>query len=166
MGGQKRASATRLEATRRPEWGSPPGPIPSTAEVSDRMARQRRRNTAPELAMRRELHRLGLRYRVDVRPEAALPRTADIVFRRARVAVFVDGCFWHGCTTHGTIPAANREWWAAKLARNVARDRDTDVRLRGMGWTVIRCWEHADMAGAAAHVESVVRRKLRTNVDA
>lgn len=109
------------------------------------------------MLLRRELHRRGLRYRVD----AALPglprRRADVLFARARVAVFVDGCFWHGCPEHKTAPAANSKWWAAKLARNVERDRDTDAHLRSLGWTVLRIWEHEDIEHAATDIERVVR---------
>jgi DNA mismatch endonuclease (patch repair protein) len=97
------------------------------------MTRQGRRDTAPEVAARRILHGWGLRYRVD----AALPgmrRRADLLFRGARVAVFVDGCFWHGCPEHGTRSRNNADWWAEKLARNVQRDRDTDQRLTEAGW--------------------------------
>ena len=93
-----------------------------------------------------------MRFRVDA-PIPGLPRRrADVVFTRARIAVFVDGCFWHGCPEHATHPARNAEWWATKLARNVERDRETDEHLRATGWTVLRFWEHADMAGASTAV--------------
>jgi DNA mismatch endonuclease (patch repair protein) len=105
------------------------------------MATQRRRDTEPELAYRRALFILGLRFRVDYRI-ATLRRRADIVFTRWKVVVFVDGCFWHSCPLHATIPKGNREWWIAKLETNVARDRSTDAQLQAMGWTVIRLWEH------------------------
>lgn len=122
------------------------------------MRRQRRVGTAPELDLRRELHDRGLRYRVDL---AVLPdlrrRRADIVFTRARIVVFVDGCFWHGCPDHGTLPASNRDWWRAKLRRNVERDRETDQRLTAAGWVVLRFWEHEDVVGAADAVEAAVR---------
>lgn len=84
-------------------------------------------------------------------------RRADVLFTRAKVAVFVDGCFWHGCPQHRTTPANNAAWWAAKLARNVERDRETDAHLTALGWTVLRIWEHEDMAEAAKHVERAVR---------
>src|SRR3954466_10245033 len=107
-----------------------PSPQASSPEVSARVSPARRRDTAPEVAIRREAHRRGLRYRVD----AALPglprRRADMVFTRRRVAVFVDGCFWHSCPAHATTPTANREWWVAKLERNQERDRQTDDHLR------------------------------------
>jgi DNA mismatch endonuclease, patch repair protein len=121
------------------------------------MERQARRDTKPELALRRAVWRLGLRYRVDVAP---LPgrRRADLVFTRARVAVYVDGCFWHSCPTHATIPKANRDWWITKLAANVQRDRDTDQRLAKAGWTVIRVWEHEDVAVAAGRILEIVQK--------
>jgi DNA mismatch endonuclease (patch repair protein) len=129
--------------------------LPSAAVgVSARMSRQRRRDTAPELNLRRALHRRGLRYRVDL-PLPGLPRRrADIVFTRARIAIFVDGCFWHSCPDHATRPSHNAEWWSEKLARNVARDRETDERLTSAGWTVMRFWEHADPVEAADAVEA------------
>ena len=132
---------------------------PSSPGVSARMSRQGRRDTAPELALRRELHRLGLRYRVDQVLPGMPRRRADIVFTAARLAVFVDGCFWHACPDHATQPASNAAWWREKLAANVARDRDTDVRLTAQGWQVLRFWEHADMHAAAALVEETWRRR-------
>ncbi len=123
------------------------------------MKRTRRRDTAPELATRSALHRLGLRFRVD---RAVLPgsrRRADIVFTRAKVVVFIDGCFWHGCPAHGTMPKANREFWEEKLAANRSRDRSTDEQLERAGWKVMRFWEHADPESAAALVASEVRRR-------
>lgn len=121
------------------------------------MSRARRRDTAPEVAIRREAHRRGLRYRVDA-AIAGLPRKrADMVFMRRRVAVFVDGCFWHSCPIHATTPTANREWWIAKLERNQQRDRETDARLDELGWTVLRFWEHEDPFGAVDLIERTVR---------
>lgn len=123
------------------------------------MERQARRDTKAEMAVRRAVWRLGLRYRVDVAPIRGR-RRADLVFTRAKVAVYVDGCFWHSCPSHATVPKANREWWANKLAANVARDRDTDVRLAEAGWIVVRIWEHEDPAAAAARIaESVTSRR-------
>jgi DNA mismatch endonuclease, patch repair protein len=116
-----------------------------------------RRDTKPELKLRRALHALGLRYRVDVQPEPSLRRRADLVFRRARVAVFVDGCFWHGCPEHSKLGRSNRTWWASKLAGNRMRDADTTTRLGASGWTVIRVWEHDDMAAAAGTIAQAVR---------
>ncbi|MBB1510657.1 very short patch repair endonuclease [Tessaracoccus sp. MC1756] len=121
------------------------------------MARQHRRDTKPELFLRRELHQLGLRYRVD-HPLPGMPRRrADVLFTRAKVAVFVDGCFWHACPEHKTSPANNALWWTAKLARNVERDRETDAHLVALGWTVLRVWEHEDMPQAAVRIREAVR---------
>lgn len=121
------------------------------------MQRQARRDTKPELALRREIWRRGLRYRVDVAPIAGLRRRADMVFSRARVAVYVDGCYWHRCPAHATVPKANRDWWVAKLEANVQRDRDTDARLGAAHWEVVRVWEHEAIADAADRVETAVR---------
>ena len=123
------------------------------------MKRQGRRDTRGELLLRRELHRRGLRYRVDQQVLSGLRRRADIVFPRARVACFSDGCWWHGCPLHATIPKANAEWWRDKLAKNVERDRDTDRRLADAGWAVVRVWEHEDVTTAADRVEAVVRER-------
>ena len=132
---------------------TPPGAVPSSAAVSARMSRQRRRDTGPELLLRKELHRHGLRFRVD-HPLPGLPRRrADVVFTRARIAVFVDGCFWHSCPEHATSPASNAEWWRVKLDKNVTRGRETDRYLADAGWTVLRFWEHEDMTQAASVVK-------------
>jgi DNA mismatch endonuclease (patch repair protein) len=123
------------------------------------MQRQGRRDTKPEMDLRRALWRMGLRYRVDQSPVTGLRRRGDIVFGPSRVAVFVDGCFWHACPEHATLPKANREWWAAKLAANVKRDRATDAELAAAGWLVVRFWEHADMVLAAERVAAVVAER-------
>lgn len=121
------------------------------------MSRQARKDTGPELAVRRLLHRSGLRYRVNV-PVPGMPRrTMDISFSRARVAVFLDGCFWHGCPQHATSPKANAEWWRTKLDRNMARDRETDEHLAGQGWTVLRFWEHESAVDVARLIDAAVR---------
>lgn len=86
-------------------------------------------------------------------------RRADILFSKAKVAVFVDGCFWHSCPEHATWPASNAEWWLAKLTRNVARDRETDARLREQGWRPLRIWEHEDPSDAASRVETMLDAK-------
>ena len=117
---------------------APLPPAAATPHVRTRMQRVRRRDTAAEVAVRSALHRRGLRYRVDVRPIASLRRRADIVFRREKVAVFVDGCFWHGCAEHRGPPKTNTAWWQAKIERNRARDRNTDAQLFAEGWSV-RC---------------------------
>lgn len=132
--------------------------IPSSPEVSERMSRVRNRDTSAEMALRRELHRRGLRYRVNMRiPDLGQTRP-DITFTRRRVAVFVDGCFWHRCPIHATFPKTNEAWWAEKLEKNVRRDRAADQALRDTGWTVIRVWEHEDPAEAADRIELLVRR--------
>ena len=108
------------------------------------MSQLRRRDNEAELAVRRLLHAAGYSYRVAY-PVPGMPRrTIDIAFTRAKVAVFIDGCFWHGCPEHGTKPTSNAEWWATKLAANVARDLDTTQWLESQGWTVLRFWEHED----------------------
>jgi DNA mismatch endonuclease (patch repair protein) len=107
------------------------------------------RDTVAELALRSELHKLGLRFRVDCRPMPTIPRRADIVFSRLHLAVFMDGCFWHGCPMHMTWPRANGAWWREKIEANQRRDADTDQRLANAGWTVIRVWEHDDPTDAA-----------------
>jgi DNA mismatch endonuclease (patch repair protein) len=126
------------------------------------MKGNRRVNTRPEVALRSELHRRGLRFRKDValRPAQRL-RRVDIVFPRARLAVFLDGCFWHGCPDHGNQPKANTEYWSAKLAGNAARDAQVNAELELAGWTVIRVWEHEDVRGAATRIERAYRQLLR-----
>ncbi len=120
------------------------------------MRRQRRRDTEPELALRRDLHHRGLRYLVDVQVVPGLRRRADIVFRGPRVAVFVHGCFWHGCPEHATWPKANAGWWREKIERTRERDRETERTLAEHGWHVVRVWEHEDTAAAASRVSDVV----------
>jgi DNA mismatch endonuclease, patch repair protein len=120
------------------------------------MRGQRARNTATERALRSELHRRGLRYRVHRRPIPGLRREADVVFGRVRLAVFVDGCFWHGCPEHGTWPKSNADFWRQKIQGNRVRDRDTDERLRGEGWVVIRVWEHEAPTAAADRIQEAV----------
>jgi DNA mismatch endonuclease, patch repair protein len=121
------------------------------------MARVARRDTRPELELRRELHARGLRYRVDASPAPSLRGRADILFRQAGVAVYVDGCFWHSCPEHGVMPRGNREWWREKLAATVRRDQRTEASLRELGWEVIRVWEHEDPVAAADRIEAAVR---------
>lgn len=106
------------------------------------MKANKARDTTPELALRSALHRAGLRYRVDRPLPFDRRRRADIVFPTERVAVFVDGCFWHGCPEHYVAPKANARFWRNKVQANRARDRDTDRRLRDLDWAVVRVWEH------------------------
>ncbi|MFD1505741.1 very short patch repair endonuclease [Georgenia yuyongxinii] len=121
------------------------------------MSTAKRRDTAAEMALRRELHSRGLRYRVAYPIPGQRRRTIDIAFTKARVAVFVDGCFWHGCPNHGTRPRSNSEWWESKLSANHARDRDTDRLLGELAWTVVRVWEHESPDSAADRVEAAIR---------
>ncbi|MCF7552405.1 very short patch repair endonuclease [Pseudonocardia sp. WMMC193] len=115
------------------------------------------RDTGPELALRSAVHALGLRYRVNARPLKGVRRTADLVFSRARVAVFLDGCFWHGCPEHHTVAKTNGEFWARKVSENRRRDRDTDAKLAAAGWRSVRVWEHEDPVVAAERVRAAVR---------
>lgn len=124
------------------------------------MSRLGRRDTRPELALRSELHRRGLRYRVDRAPLPGLRSRADLVFGPARVAVYVDGCFWHSCPEHGTKPKSNREWWDQKLSRNRERDSETDRVLHEHGWKVVRVWEHEDPVEAADRVQAAVLGRI------
>jgi DNA mismatch endonuclease (patch repair protein) len=123
------------------------------------MSRQRTTGTAPEILLRSELHKMGLRFRVNRRPIPGLRRNADIVFGPARVAVMVDGCFWHSCPIHRTSPKSNAEWWTEKLRKNEIRDKETDERLAAEGWQAVRVWEHEDPRVAARRVETVVRKR-------
>ena len=123
------------------------------------MRGNRNRDTRPELAVRSAVHALGLRYRVAARPIAGVRRSADLVFRRRRVAVFVDGCYWHGCPDHFMLPRTNVDYWSAKIGRNRARDAETDALLAEAGWTVIRVWEHEDPRQGADRVREVLGRR-------
>ena len=114
-----------------------------------------RRDTPCELALRSALRAIGLRYRVDMRIAGARCRP-DVVFPKVHVAVFVDGCFWHGCPQHGTWPRSNAEWWRNKIRINVDRDREVSKRLAANGWRVLRFWEHEDMTAAANTIRAVI----------
>lgn len=144
------ARRTAREETLSASWASSPA-------VRGRMQLQRTRDTAPELAIRRRLHARGLRYRVDATPIRGFRRRADIVFGPSRVAVFVDGCFWHGCPRHGSrATRANPDYWSAKVARNRQRDEDTDAQLASAGWLSIRIWEHDDPDATAERIAAAV----------
>lgn len=133
-------------------------PAPTSLCARQTMRANRRVDTAPELALRSELHRLGLRFRKDLRLKLGSASVRpDIVFTRAKVAVFVDGCFWHRCPEHGQMPKANRGYWAPKLDRNVERDRANDAALVDAGWKVLRFFEHVSPNRAAAEVVEAVR---------
>lgn len=123
------------------------------------MVRQRRVDTAPEMALRRALHQRGLRYRLHRRPLADLRRTADVVFPSARVAVEVRGCYWHACPKHATASGPNEEWWHAKFARTRVRDAETERLWRAQGWSVIVVWEHDDPQESADLIARIVQRR-------
>jgi DNA mismatch endonuclease (patch repair protein) len=134
-------------------------PAPSSEAALKRMQAARPRDTAPEKALRSSLHNRGLRFRVDQKIIQELNRKADIVFRSAKVAVFVDGCFWHGCPIHGTHAKANAEFWKNKIERNQARDLDTNNRLNKAGWRIVRVWEHEDPEKVSKKIYSLVKRR-------
>ncbi|PTL78069.1 very short patch repair endonuclease [Vitiosangium sp. GDMCC 1.1324] len=135
----------------------------STPEVRRRMQRVRQKNTSAESVLRRELHARGLRYRIHVPVLTKPRRVADVVFGGLRVAVFVDGCFWHGCPLHATWPKENAEFWRAKIVANQERDRDTDERLRTEGWKVVRVWAHEPPEQAARRIAKIIeKRKARS----
>jgi len=133
----------------------------STPEARRRMQRVRQKNTSAEAALRRELHARGIRYRVHVPVLTKPHRVADVAFSGLRVAVFVDGCFWHGCPAHATWPKQNAEFWRAKIETNMARDRDTDERLCAQGWKVIRVWAHEEPKIAAGHIAYILERRRK-----
>ncbi|HEX8078990.1 MAG TPA: very short patch repair endonuclease [Jatrophihabitans sp.] len=134
----------------------------STPAVRSSMQSNKSRDTKPELAVRRAIHALGLRYRVCERPLPAVRRTVDVVFRRDQVAVEIRGCFWHGCAEHYRGPSTNGSYWAEKVARNIARDADTERRLAEAGWTLLVVWEHEDPQSAALRVRDVLNLTRRS----
>jgi len=136
--------------------GSAKRPEASSEQVSAQMKRMPREDSGPELRLRRILHSRGLRYRTNLR---GLPGTPDLVFSATKIAVFVDGCFWHQCPEHGTMPKANGDWWREKLDRNVERDRRVDGELEELGWLPIHVWEHDDPDLAADQVEQLWRER-------
>ncbi|MET7961474.1 very short patch repair endonuclease [Micromonospora zamorensis] len=125
------------------------------------MQGNRSRDTTPELALRRALHALGLRYRVCAQPLPELRRKVDIVFRPSRVAIEVYGCFWHGCPQHHRRPTANNEYWQAKINRNADRDRQTRRELERAGWLLIVVWEHDDVAEATSRIAEAVHARRK-----
>ncbi len=123
------------------------------------MQANRRANTKPEVRLRQELHRRGLRFRKDLRLDIGGNKVRpDIVFTRCKLAVFVDGCFWHVCPVHGRQPSTNEWYWTPKLLRNVERDRRADELLSEAGWVVVRVWEHESVDDAASAVSAAVER--------
>jgi DNA mismatch endonuclease (patch repair protein) len=145
--------------SRSKERPLPRRPPAVSADVRRRMQATARRDTPCEMAIRSAIHRLGLRYVIDRSPIRQTRRRADLLFRTARVAVFVDGCFWHGCPTHGTWPKSNAVWWRAKIEKNRERDLHTDVSLRAEGWAVARIWAHQDPLHAAKRIVRLVRQR-------
>lgn len=141
-----------------PAEPAPRDPVPLDQATTDRMSAQASTDTKPEVVLRKRLYAAGLRYRIHRRVPGTR-RTIDIAFVGAKVAVFVDGCFWHGCPEHGRIPKHNRDWWTAKIEGNAARDADTTRRLIEAGWAVVRIWEHEPVESAAAQVAAVVTRR-------
>lgn len=131
---------------------------PSSPEASRRMAKVRQKGTEAELALRRELYRMGLRYRVGYQVLKKPRRVADIAFPGLKLAVFVDGCFWHGCPAHASWPKQNAEFWRAKIETNRARDADTGERLTASGWQVMRFWAHESPEEAAEKVLATVTK--------
>jgi DNA mismatch endonuclease (patch repair protein) len=132
-------------------------PSASSPRAKARMQRQGRKDTVPELRVRSALHAMGLRYRLQVPVPGLDRRTIDVCFPGARVAVFIDGCFWHGCPQHWTRPTSNAAWWDAKMARNRQRDVETSFHLRSRGWTVMRFWAHESVDRVAAQIVTAVR---------
>ena len=141
----------------RESWASSPATRRS-------MQGNRSRDTKPEMAVRSAVHRRGIRFRVSARPQPELARTADLVLRKTRIAVFVDGCYWHGCPEHHTQPATNSEYRSDKIARNIERDQETTAYLQQTGWTVMRFWEHEDPEAVADRVQEAVQSYLSGGV--
>lgn len=138
-------------------------PSASSPLVRQTMQKVRRRDTAAELLLRKSLFRLGLRYRLHAKPVEAVRCKADIVFRSVRVCVFVDGCYWHGCSRHFRPPSTNASWWSEKIADNRMRDRRQSRILRQYGWVVIRFWEHqitSNASSCAKRVYAAVRERV------
>ncbi|MEU4209625.1 very short patch repair endonuclease [Streptomyces sp. NPDC026206] len=141
------------------EWTAPEGSWASSAARRRNMQAIRSRDTKPEQLIRRLVHAQGLRYRVHARPLPDLRRTADLVFRPVKVAVFIDGCYWHGCPEHYLAPRINAGYWSDKVARNMARDRDTDERLTAAGWLVLRFWEHEPSDACTLKIVNTVQSR-------
>lgn len=140
---------------------SAPYPVPTSNAATQVGRGNRRTDTKPEVVVRSALHRRGLRFRKDMRIRAGqLWVRPDVVFTRRRIAVFVDGCFWHGCDVHGTTPKSNVEYWGPKLAANRERDRRVDEELTAHGWLVIRCWEHDDPEDVADRVSHQNQQRI------
>ncbi|WP_327088228.1 very short patch repair endonuclease [Nonomuraea sp. NBC_01738] len=132
-------------------------PVPRDEGVSRRMRSQREFDTGIEVMLRKLLWNKGLRYRIHAQVIPGTRRKVDLVFPGAKVAVFIDGCFWHGCPRHYSAPANNNDWWLKKITINRARDIDSFKRLRAANWRVVRVWEHQDLELAAERIEKLVR---------
>ena len=146
-----------------PIWAQTPAA--SSPDVRRRMQAVLRKDTGPEVLLRSALHRLGLRFRKDCRPIRSLRCTADVVFRRQKVCVFVDGCFWHGCPLHFDAPKTNAKWWREKVRQTARRDQKRSKLLRDDGWTVIRLWEHdlgADILNQSVELVIAALQSQRT----
>lgn len=133
-----------------------PGLVPSSSDASRRMAKVRQTGTDTELALRREMYRIGLRYRIGYEVLRKPRRVADVAFPGRKIAVFIDGCFWHGCPEHATWPKRNADFWRQKIEANRQRDADTNARLEANGWTALRFWSHESPTKAAEVVARVV----------
>jgi DNA mismatch endonuclease (patch repair protein) len=144
----------------RLKYGLPNGSWASDTNVRAIMRANRNRDSGPELAVRSAVHRLGLRFRVAARPLRTSRLTADLVFPKAKVAAFVDGCFWHGCQLHRLAPTSNTIYWTEKIARNRDRDARIDAALATEGWTVVRVWEHESADDAAHQIANAVLNAL------
>lgn len=140
-------------------------PSASSGAALARMKAAKPTDTAPELAIRSVLTQKGLSFQIDEKPIDNLNRKADIIFRPVKVAVFVDGCFWHGCPIHGTKAKANAEFWASKIKQNQERDLDTTRRLEASGWKVIRVWEHENPEEVSQKIyDIVIKRKNKMHI--
>jgi DNA (cytosine-5)-methyltransferase 1 len=156
--------AGQAGASRRRQTIREAAPPASSPAAHKRMHSTRRRDTKAEMAVRSALHGLGLRPQLDARVPGSR-RRADMIFAESRVAVFVDGCFWHRCPIHSTSPKANAAWWDKKLAENHRRDEDTDRLLHQRGWTVLRFWEHEDPEKSAQTIAAIVLPGLGETVE-
>jgi DNA mismatch endonuclease (patch repair protein) len=133
-------------------------PAPSSATASQRLKQVRQRDTDCELAVRKVLHRRGFRYFVDRRAEPDIKVRADMLFPRTKLAIFIDGCFWHGCPEHRTLPRSNTDWWTNKFSQNRARDEQGTAALTNRGWTVLRFWAHEDPELVVDLIKSTIAR--------
>lgn len=132
-------------------------PLTPSSGASSRMSKVRQTGTGAELALRKELYKSGLRYRINFCVMNKPRRIADIAFPRLKIAIFVDGCFWHGCPEHATWPKHNAEFWQQKIKANQLRDADTNERLQRNGWSVLRFWEHESPIQAAEVIAQMIR---------